>query len=449
MQIKQIYQQLTAAMPNCRVRPSQLQMVEEIDSCMSQADSEVKDGHNLCLIEAPTGTGKSLAYLMAGIVNAKKLGKKLIISTATKTLQSQLVEKDIPAFIKYSGIKFSYGLAKGRGNYLCPYQLELSAQGIIGDLFAETTKTKDELTEIYQIFAQKAWDGDLDQAPLHFDNKLKVLITTDKDRCIGYNCTYNQKDESNCPFYLNREKLKSCDVIVTNHSLLLADLMLGGGSVLPVKPSDYLLCLDEGHTFVDSAVNSFTQMFELKQAIGSCQNLAKLIYNPQTQSYIFNDIPLCDELFGKANDLVATLDEFLFLLTQNLPLFTEKRLILNDYLNPNINSDFRDRFVGFAYIAGELSTGLTNITEKLKEQLKNNPDYLIEANLNKLGFYTSMINRILLTSQYVINQDDSRYNANAKWIELKSIKGNDEFVIFAGLTHVGNVLFNNLWSKVH
>ena len=81
MTIQQTYQEITANIPNFKTRDAQLEMVEVIDECFSGVEDELKDGHNLCLIEAPTGTGKSFAYILAGIVNAKRADKKFVIST--------------------------------------------------------------------------------------------------------------------------------------------------------------------------------------------------------------------------------------------------------------------------------------------------------------------------------------------------------------------------------
>jgi ATP-dependent DNA helicase DinG len=155
MQLKQIYNKITNAIPGFRVRDSQLLMINAISECFDKANPELKDGSNICLIEAPTGTGKSLAYILSGVVSAQKLYKKLIIATATKTLQSQLVEKDIPLLQKHSGVKFSYGLAKGRGNYLCPYQLELSIQENTGDMFTDNKQSQEQLLEIKSNFDKK------------------------------------------------------------------------------------------------------------------------------------------------------------------------------------------------------------------------------------------------------------------------------------------------------
>ncbi|MDQ5921880.1 MAG: ATP-dependent helicase DinG [Pseudomonadota bacterium] len=449
MQLKELYANLTRSIPNYRVRDSQLQMMLQIEACFKTADPSLQDGSNICLIEAPTGTGKSLAYLLPGIVAAQKLGKKLVVATATKTLQNQLMEKDIPSLIRHSGIKFAYAMAKGRSNYLCPYQLELASQNLVGDMFNNAAHEREQLQQIRHWFNQKIWDGDLDLAPVRIDNKVRANITIDKDRCLAYSCPYNQKEESSCPFYLNREKLKTCEVIVTNHSLLLADINLGAGSVLPCKPDDYLLCVDEGHNLADNALGSFSKSFELKHTSDNCHNLSKLIYNPGHNGYLLAEVAICDAILEQVTDLTVILDEIWQLLRQNVHLFTDNQLILNDYLNPNLGNAFHERFVSVAYIASELYANLTKVADIFKEKLKSGADFLIENNLSKLGFYLSSIESILLTSQYIINQDDSRYNANAKWIEIKSVSGQEDFVINAGLTHVGNILSNKLWLKVH
>lgn len=446
--VQQLYTKLTQKIPNLRERENQLQMVLAIDECFKAAnDDKTDDGHNICLIEAPTGTGKSLAYLLSGIVNAKNLSKKFIISTATKTLQSQLIEKDIPLFAKYSNIEFNACLAKGRGNYLCPYQLELSIASNTGDLLDNTIANT--LAQVKQIYADGSWDGDLDIAPIIIENKIRPLITTDKDRCIGLSCSYNKKDECNCPFYTNRARIKVADVIITNHSLLLADLAHTAGSVLGVKPSDYILCVDEGHNFSDVAIKSFTGSFELKEAAAICNNLANFIYNTQTQHYAHTNIALCNELSDLIIELQLSLDELTLILEQNAQLFIDERIILNEYLNPAIGNQFHDRFINITLQSGNVHATLSKIIDEMKQQIKDSSDVLIENNLNRLGFYLSTIENIMQTSMYVINQDDSRYNANARWIAIQLRKGISEFIINAGLTHVGNILFNRLWSQVY
>lgn len=84
---------------------------------------KLNSGRHIAVIEGPTGVGKSLAYLLAGMVMALSRGKKLIVSSATIALQEQLVNRDLPTLIEHSELDVSYALAKGRGRYLCPYRL--------------------------------------------------------------------------------------------------------------------------------------------------------------------------------------------------------------------------------------------------------------------------------------------------------------------------------------
>lgn len=436
-------------MPNFKTRYSQLKMVNIIDKCFSLVDVDNQNGNNICLVEAPTGTGKSLAYLLAGVVNAQKIGKKLVITTATKTLQAQLAEKDIPNFIKYSRINFSYAIAKGRSNYLCPYQLELSMSETQPDMFLESDKAYETLGKISEIFLSGRWDGDLDNAPIGLDNKIKKKITIDKDSCLNNVCPYNQKDECQCPYFKKRAELKFSDVIVTNHSLLLSDIGLGGGTVLPVAPENYILCIDEGHSFADVAINSLAGNFALKASISSCNNLSKFIHNPDTKLYIFGvEVVICEEVVDLASSLIEELNKILLILVHNTELFKDSICILNDYIEPKAET-FKDYFVNCAFIAGELCSKLTKIQEQFKTELKENVNSTIEANLSKLGFYIAEFDKILITSQYIINKDDSRYNANARWVEIKQVKTEIEFIINAGRTHVGNLLFNRLFSRVY
>ena len=448
MVIERTYTNITANIPDFKARPSQLEMVKVITQCFSNIKDDLKDGHNICMIEAPTGTGKSLAYLIAGVTEAMKIGKKLVIATATKTLQGQLSSKDIPLFIKASGIKIKYGLAKGRSNYLCPYQLENSMTNVAGDMVAQADNSTEKLAKIATAF-NGGWDGDLDNAPVMIENKLKPLITVDKHQCLAYQCPHNQKDESRCPFYNNREYLKSCDLIVTNHSLLMADLDSGGGNVLPVKPESYFLCVDEAHNFPGYAINGFMGQFDLKQSIGLVNNAMKLITNPASNSYIVDDIPFCDNLVAKGQDLVDGMENFLQLLKINNSVFNNGILILNDYLNAVITQDVKDLFIVIAFNSAEFVDGMEKIQEKLKERMKNGGDYLAEANLVKLGFYLSAIAQIANTSNYLINQDNSRYNANVRWVEQVISGGSEDYKITSGVTHVGNLLINKLWNRVY
>ena len=211
-------------------------------------------------VEAGTGTGKTVAYSLAAIPTAKAAGKRLVIATATVALQEQIVHKDLPDLMRNSGLNFSFALAKGRGRYLCLSKLDLllqegQAQSATAQLFEE---------EGFRIEVEELGDADWSQ------------LTTDHSQCTGRHCPNFQQ----CAFYKAREGMTKVDVIVTNHDMVLADLALGGGAVLP-DPRDTIYVFDEGHHLPDKAIGHFAHFTRLRSTadwLGQVEkNLTKLL----------------------------------------------------------------------------------------------------------------------------------------------------------------------------
>jgi ATP-dependent DNA helicase DinG len=450
--IEDKYNEMIKSMPDYKVRHTQLQMVLEINKCFSNIDNKKDDGEHIIILEAPTGTGKSIGYLFSGIVNAIKQDKQLVISTATKTLQNQLCEVDIPKFINNSGYNFSYALAKGRSNFLCPYQLELAINGNIGDnLFDDTTILITNLSILENSFKQNKWNGDLDKAPINIDYKTRSIITIEKDSCLNNSCTYNQKDNLQCPYFIQRNQLKNSQVIVTNHSFLIADLILGGGVILPNIPENYFLCIDEAHNFIDIAINNFSYSFVLQDIILQLDNLKKLFFNELTNTYMYAvEKNIIEKIYEQMLQLIEICKKLQNLIVNNFAsIFGESdKFILNDYIEPKAII-FKDLFIELNYNISNCYQTFNKILEILKEKIKNGSDYVIESILHKLGFYTSLLNNIFLTSEQLIYLDDSKYNATAKWISLQLSNYEKSFVFNVSMTHVGNLLRDKLWSNVN
>jgi ATP-dependent DNA helicase DinG len=450
MDIQALYSK-TVSGNKFKTRPTQYQMVEFINNCFDNLTDEENRtflGEHVCIVEAPTGTGKSLAYILAGLTSAIKSEKKFVISTATKTLQAQLVSQDLPFLAEKSGLSFKYGLAKGRSNYLCPYQISNNMITADQDLLQQSEGTRDKLYKILTNFESGKWDGDLDTSPTSIESKLKPLCTADKYQCLGSSCEYNQKDNCQCPYYINREKLKQCDVIVTNHSLLLADINSGGGAVLPCAPKDYLLCVDEAHNLSSYAVSSFMGSFELRASVTNVHALVKLIQSPQNGGYLIDDINLCDKAILQSDELGDALQSFFELLKINDNAFHDDTLILNDYINSLINTEIKDIFIRISLSSAELFDCLEKIQTKLKDATKTS-GIVNDNNITKLAFYLSCVESIKQTAEYLTNNDSSRFNANVRFVERKIINNNLEYIILAGVTHVGNHLKNKLWDKVY
>ena len=215
------------------------------------------DGQRIAVIEAGTGTGKTAGYCLAAIPVARATGKTVVISTATIALQEQVTLQDIPDLKENAELKFSVALAKGRGRYLCLKRLDdhlkYQDQKDI-PLFEELS---DDHSVFYQslldAYGQGNWDGELDSWPDEMPDGAWSGVTTDHRGCANNRCSYFKQ----CPFFKARNALEDVDVIVANHDLVLADLALGGGAVLP-EPEECVYVLDEAHHLADKTQNHFS-----------------------------------------------------------------------------------------------------------------------------------------------------------------------------------------------
>jgi len=272
--IQQLYRQLIKQL-DLKPRWGQKQMIATVANHFLAIDMDT-DGHRrddnpVCLVEAGTGTGKTLAYMVACLPIAKALDKKLVISTATIALQEQIVQKDLPALKKHGGYDFDFQLAKGRRRYLCVSRLDQAlsqnaaidpTQALFEDELAlkldaqQQTLYKDMVVQL----GSNQWDGDRDAWKDSLAEDHWRPITTDHKGCTNRRCSHF----SQCPFFKARDGLEQSDCIVTNHDLVLADLALGGGAILPA-PEDTIYIFDEGHHLADKTLKQFTHQQGIRQ----------------------------------------------------------------------------------------------------------------------------------------------------------------------------------------
>lgn len=251
-----------AKTPGFAPRRSQREMIAEIAKTLA---GEYNPNERIICVEGPTGTGKSLGYLLSAIPVAKARGQKLVISTATVALQEQLINKDLPSVLHQAGIVFTYALAKGRRRYVCDRNLEqlvgaedqqeLDLDEIDIDPTAATWSVKPLPEELETVKAmweareKSTWNGDLDDWKAELRSEFKMALTTDRAGCTGKGCPFYEQ----CAFLNASAQRKKADVIVANHALVLADLAMGGGAVLP-DPEETIYVFDEGHHLPDVAI---------------------------------------------------------------------------------------------------------------------------------------------------------------------------------------------------
>src|SRR5438128_7378835 len=227
--------------PEYEHRPGQIQMAEAVLRAFEQK-------HHL-IVEAGTGTGKTLAYLVPAIAAACGSGARVVISTGTKNLQEQLIDKDIPFLHDVLPAKFRAAVMKGRNNYACLHRIKR----------AETTPLLEGLDQIVQFDEVFRWVTQTetgDRAELsnlpenlpfwrHFDAR--------SDTCLGQKCP----DFDPCFITRMRQRALDADVVVVNHHLFFADLALRNGAYGAVLPDYAAVILDEAHQIEDVASEYF------------------------------------------------------------------------------------------------------------------------------------------------------------------------------------------------
>lgn len=247
-----------------------------------QSDTGEDQGGPICVIEAGTGTGKTLAYVLGTLPVAKYLNKTVILATATVALQEQVTLKDLPDIKRHSNLEFTYTLAKGRGRYLCLSKLDLLLQGndslnAMADLYGEVLEAPNAHSlALYEQMFRKInageWQGDRDDWESLLTDQEWSPVTVDNGQCVGQKCS----NFSNCCFYQAREEVQKADCVVANHDLVLADLALGGGVILPA-PQDSIYIFDEAHHLPLKSNNHFASFTRLKASLAAIDQWRKTL----------------------------------------------------------------------------------------------------------------------------------------------------------------------------
>jgi ATP-dependent DNA helicase DinG len=246
-QVEQIFSPtgILSGAKNFEFRPQQQEMAVAVARALQNREH--------LAVEAGTGVGKSLAYLIPAILFAVAQKKKAVVSTHTINLQEQLTEKDLPMLAGVLGslpepVKFSFTMLKGRANYLCTRRLQKAMQQS-GNLF--TSSEAEELQRIYE-WSKKTTDGSLSDFDIEPDGKVWAQVCSERGLCSPKICGYQSdfaKDHGLCFFQRARNRILSSDVLVLNHTLFFT--LLGGvnedqeGGIL--FKNDFVI-FDEAHT---------------------------------------------------------------------------------------------------------------------------------------------------------------------------------------------------------
>ncbi len=237
---------LARSLPDFKPRRAQRDMAERVAAALAERRPLV--------VEAGTGTGKTFAYLVPALLS----GRRVLISTGTRTLQDQLFAKDLPLVSRAIGAPARVALLKGRANYLCRHRfasvgLQMTLDGV---------GRREPLLPKLERWARTTQTGDLAEVSALTDaHPLWPRITSTRDNCLGARCA----DYAKCHVVEARKRANESDIVIVNHHLLLADLALKEDGFGDILGSADAIILDEAHQVPDLATQFFGTAVSARQ----------------------------------------------------------------------------------------------------------------------------------------------------------------------------------------
>jgi ATP-dependent DNA helicase DinG len=342
---------LLAKARNFEYRPQQREMAAAVAQTLEEERHLV--------VEAGTGVGKSLAYLVPATLFALEQKKKAIISTNTINLQEQLLHKDIPIVKKILPVEFDAALMKGRQNYLCPRRLGRAIQSA-NELFNTTEQA--DLARLAD-WARTTTDGTLSDLPIEPDPKVWTQVCSEAHICSAKSCGQN----SRCFFQQARKRLLAADVVVINHTLLF--MLLGSPQEQEDREEGYLfpndfIIFDEAHTIEQVASRQIgigISQYGLRATI-------QRLYNARSKKGLFTvtrdaaGVTLAASLVEEADRFFAAIDE---------------------RANFKKGREYRVREGGF--VEDQITGRLAALQARIIEVVRKSEDEFLKAELTELG----------------------------------------------------------------
>ncbi len=460
--IQSCYSRFTAR-EGFKPRYGQRVMIAEIAKYLGSIKTDAEGARNsdpaVCVVEAGTGTGKTLAYTLAVLPLALAEARKVVISTATTALQDQVLVKDLPEVAKYSGLDFSYALAKGRGRYVCLSKLDQQLEGINSDasalpLFMSESPPdgldKSELELFLTRYASGDWDGDRDSWEGGIDQDVWRSLSTDNQQCSNRRCSYF----SSCPYYEARKQWEEADVVVANHDLVLSDLALGGGVILPpVETSIYVF--DEAHHLADKALGHFMVSGGLKAAESWLKSLTRAMselspYLGQS-NFLHRHI---EELSGLAARVHEQLELAYGFLVENTEWELEDKSETRRYRYPQ--GRIPDALLDISAELKTLLASVCRLLEDLRSEVTRAVDEKSDCGLSReegeqwfpvIGSLCDRAESYFHLWSFYAKEEGENASPSARWLVFRDQDSQSDIQMFGSPLSAGGVLQEALWKK--
>lgn len=442
-------------------RSGQRLMIAEIANTLGAIQEDASGARlgesHICVVEAGTGTGKTLAYMLSALPVALAKQKKLIISTATVLLQEQLIQRDLPDLLRHSGLPFSFTIAKGRGRYLCRAKIEsaLTADAALGP---EQLLFEDELAQkldsgtlaryqqLVTAYDNKEWNGDRDSWETALNDREWLPITTDHRQCTKRQCRYFK----DCGYFLARKEAAESDVVVANHDLVLADLSLGGGALLPA-PGESIYVFDEAHHLPDKALSHFNYHVRLKAAKQWLEQVPKMLNQLAGQlgsaAVLQEQIEAIPEVLKTIEENLLFANEIVNGVTQETPQTDEGQW---RFARGEVPAELRVIAKNLALQHSRVGVALESVSDmmldKAKDELELKP--LIEQQYPRLALLLGRCQAAQMLWQSYAQESDQSMSPTARWIvQVEGIGRQPDYELWSSPVLVNDLLADILWSE--
>ncbi|WP_245947359.1 ATP-dependent DNA helicase DinG [Bacillus taeanensis] len=435
-----ILQTLSSSMKYYEARKGQVEMMDAVD--------EALDAHQHLLVEAGTGTGKSLAYLLPSIVYGKKEGRPMVISTHTVQLQEQLLDRDIPLLNELLPFELNAAVLKGRNHYLCMRKFEQHLSQTVEQNY-DTILTKAQLL----VWLVETDFGDVEELNLPSGGKLLWEdVKSDVRSCLNHKCPFF----SRCFYHRAKRKAQQADVVITNHSLLFTDLV-NRNQLLPAYKE---VVIDEAHHLEEVGGNYFgvqTDYFSFHQLLdrigdsadnGLFSKAAKLCEEIES-SISKADIKRIDEalknVLVEGSDLFRMLHTFVSRKHKKSP--TEiGRVSLRIDEEIEKNKLWASILETTARVTSQLKD-LANLLSEVNKALREKEEHLSLKQSGLLVDYEGMIQTVLEQHDKLDYLLLNRHVDEVMWLEAE-IKGPRNAVyIFSKPIEIADKLADSFFSK--
>ena len=464
-----------------RDRPGQRLMAQKVADTFAAAtlgkvdEEDEEPVRAIAVIQAGTGVGKSLAYCAPAIATALARNTRVLISTATVALQEQLVTKDLPALAALLPEPFRFGLAKGRGRYVCKLKLARLTGADGGpdedDMFADDFPAGAAVQPMHEArvafytamardLANGSWDGDRDSLVNQPGADFWIPVAAESSSCTSKHCPVY----SSCTYFEKRKELVGAQVIVANHDLLLSSL---GTRLLP-ELDNCLLVLDEAHHLPTVALNHFACSMDLSRTgwVDVLASRARRI-GSLVQVSEANDLPRLAAQIRQTLQDVSRLVMDSYGQVMQEPGAAQGRGPARVRLPRGELPESLDEPLRLVSVTAEtFLDALRAVAKELRAQMRDNPDEArrLSTLYAQIGVLTPRLEEVHACVQLLLREAEADSDAStggvarvptvpvAKWFTFEVGSGMDDglVVIKAHASPIlpGSTLRSRLWSSV-